>query len=176
MKASLFYTLHFTTNVPSSRMFVTLMMEALLYSETSVLTRSTRPNIPEDSILCVVSVPQYTDELQRPVQSNINFSLPSSCFERISVTKRFDMGRHWVWEDARTALGTPAGSIISQLCLILHASIWKHACTLLIAKRLRFCLDQLATCWTVRLPRIICIWMDTSSNRLKGSLTVRHNK
>jgi hypothetical protein len=46
-------------NVPSSPILVILMMEAIRFSETSVLTRATRRNIPEGVIFQFLNGPDH---------------------------------------------------------------------------------------------------------------------
>jgi hypothetical protein len=57
---------------PSAPILLTLMMEALLTFETSVLTRATRRNIPEDGIIYVISHLNFMSE-KNTNEINVNF-------------------------------------------------------------------------------------------------------
>jgi hypothetical protein len=64
-----------TDNVPSKPILVTLMMEAIRSTETSVLTRATLHNIPEDGRLILTFNLQY----DYPFQNIATRSAPLEC-------------------------------------------------------------------------------------------------
>jgi hypothetical protein len=84
--------------VPSSPILVTLMMDVILSSETSVLSRATWRNMPEEGILHshrrgnVKSYIALTDwDLQRgrnvpPVRYEVGFSISEDCSLQSSVS------------------------------------------------------------------------------------------
>jgi hypothetical protein len=61
LRASIMQRFLVTANVPSSPILVTLLMDALNSSETSVLTRSTRRNILEEAVFHYPARDRVTD-------------------------------------------------------------------------------------------------------------------